>query len=191
MESRSEMAQDAAQVVELLPGSRFLVLVDATDGDLPDPDELGDLRYHARKQKRAPVLGAGIDEAFLIESVVAAVVSGVISPVVWAPFPAAARWLERAIRKRHTNQAIATAVDPAPGAPSGPDPDFDPIPRATTLVHRVLGSQPGWTEPQLEWVKGDGAMWTVQLSIADRWTATVHMSHDGGLAELAIDSTKR
>lgn len=197
MESRSKAAEDAVRVVEVLPGSRFLILVDADDLDLPDRDELGDLRYHARKQKRAPVLGVGVDEVFLVESVVTAVVSGVISPAVWAPFPAASRWLERTIRGRRearkTAAEPATAVTPTPalGSATNPDPDFDPVVRATALVHKVLSSRPDWAEPQLESVKGDDATWTVQLSVADHWTASVHMSHDGQLVEITVDPLKR
>ncbi|MBS2963560.1 hypothetical protein KGA66_10915 [Actinocrinis puniceicyclus] len=194
MESRSELA---VRVVEVLPGSRFLVIVDADDVDLPDRDELGDLRYHARKQMRAPVLGMGVDEVFLVESVVAAVVNGVISPAVWAPFPAAGRWLERTIRARRAAGSAASepagALTPAPvlGGTENPDPDFDPVARAVALVRRVLSSRPDWAEPQLESVKGDDVTWTVQLSVADRWKASVHMSHDGHLVEIAIDPVKR
>ena len=196
MESRSETGENAARVVEVLPGNRFLVLFGADDIDLPDRDELGDLRYHARKQMRAPVLGVGVDEVFLVESVVTAVVSGIISPAVWAPFPAAARWLERTIRSRRAagKAAVepATAITPTP-IPSGAsnlDLDFDPVVRAASLVRSVLSSRPDWAEPQLESVKGDGVTWTVQLSVAERWVAAVHMSHDGQLVEITVDPMK-
>jgi hypothetical protein len=188
MESTSNRALRAGyQVVEVLPGSRFLLLADADASATPGPDELGDLRYHARKLTRSPVLGVGIDEAFVVQAVITAVVSGVVSPAVWTPFPAARRWIERTIRRR---EALPAPVPPA--QPQTPKPEeFNPVERAEEMVRKVLGNRPGPLAMDLVEVSGDGSLWKVALTVSGQWSAQVAMALDGTIAEIVVTAIPR
>lgn len=188
MESTSNRALQAGyQVIEVLPGSRFLLLADADASATPDPDELGDLRYHARKLTRSPVLGVGIDEAFVVQAVITAVVSGIVSPAVWAPFPAARRWIERTIRRR---EALPAPVPPA--QPQTPKPEeFNPVERAEEMVRKVLRNRPGPLTMDLVEVSGDGSLWKVALAVSGQWSAQVAMALDGTIAEIVVTAIPR
>ena len=188
------------QVVELLTAGRYLILFGADAADVPDADELGDLRYQARKEARAPVLDFGLDETYAVQTVIAAIVSGVVTPAVWSPAPAAKRWIERTIRKRRERAAAVggTSAGPTAGQATVQDgraPSIaaasDPVAQADALLRDVLRSRGEVKDTQLLGVRGDGEMWTVEMSADDSWMAVVRIAKDGSLADVAIEPVRR